>query len=76
MEKEWGKAGQLREDGKFIGSLFAQDPRHCLQRMSFCIKDIILTRRCALRNNLKVNCILFLSVSKLGQRQADGDLAL
>ena len=42
----------------------------------FCIKDITLTRRCASRNNLKVNCILFLSVSKLGQRQADGDLAL
>lgn len=44
--------------------------------VSFCIKGITLTRRCALRNNLKVNCILFLSVSKLGQRQADGDLAL
>lgn len=40
------------------------------------IKDIILTRRCTFRNNLKVKCILFLSVPKLGQRQADGGLAL
>ena len=23
LEKEWGKTGQLREDGKFIGGLFA-----------------------------------------------------
>lgn len=40
------------------------------------LKDIILTGGCGLRNCLKIKCIPFLSVSKLGQRLTDGDLAL
>lgn len=40
------------------------------------LKDITLTRGCGLRNCLKIKCIPFLSVSKLGQRLTDGDLAI
>jgi hypothetical protein len=33
-------------------------------------------RGCAFKNNLKIKYIMFFSILKLGQRQADVDLAL
>lgn len=73
-----GRQARRKEMAALQRGAFAYDPKGCSRTRYVLpeLKDIVLTRGCALRNYLKIKCIPFLSVSKVGQRQTDGDLAL